>query len=120
MKRIFLVIIFILAVIGLAIGGTLVYSFNPHSKSFSEVYMLSENKIDGRYQYYAWAHGKAYCLESDIDLRDVLEDNEDEYGEYNLGAQKIKVQAIGIGKYKTDNSGIFMSVQTLIYEYLGQ
>ena len=56
MKRIFLVIIFILAVIGLAIGGTLVYSFNPHSKSFSEVYMLSENKIDGRYQYYAWAH----------------------------------------------------------------
>jgi len=99
--------------------GVLIYMFIPHTKHFNDIYMLSGNKIDGRFRYYAHVNGQTFLLESDEDLRNVLEDNEEEYGEYDLGEQDIEVKALGFDVYRTDNSGIFMAFPAISYEYVG-
>lgn len=106
-------------VIVAAVGGLLIYAFIPHTKHFNDIYMLSDNMIDGRFRYYARVNGQTFLLESDEDLRNVLEDNEDENGEYDLGPQDISVKALRFDVYRTDNSGIFMSFPTIAYEYVG-
>ena len=118
-KKTLKIIIAALLVIVAVACGILLYMFIPHTKHFNDIYMLSGNKIDGRFRYYAHVNGQTFLLESDEDLRNVLEDHEDEYGEYDLGEQDIKVKALGLGVYRTDNSGIFMSFPTIVYEYEG-
>jgi hypothetical protein len=100
-------------------GGMLIYAFIPHTRHFNDIYVLSANKIDGRYRSYARVNGQTFILESDDDLRNVLVDNEDVYGEYDLGPQDIRVKALRFDYYRTDNSGIFMAFPTIAYEYVG-
>ena len=118
-KKMLKIMIAVLLVIVAVAGGLLIYAFIPHTKHFNDVYMLSGDKIDGRFRYYARVNGQTFLLESDEDLRNVLEDNEDVYGEYDLGEQDIKIKALGFDVYRTDNSGIFMEFPTIAYEYIG-
>ena len=113
------IVIAVFLIIAAVIGGLMIYAFIPHTRHFNDIYMLSDNKIDGRYRYYARVNGQTFLLESDEDLRNVLEDNEDVYGEYDLGPQDIRVKALRFDVYRTDNSGIFMEFPTIAYEYAG-
>ena len=40
--------------------------------------------------------------------------------DFDLGTQDVRVKAIGIDTYRTDNSGVFVSFPAIVYEYVGE
>lgn len=118
LKIVLTIIISVVLACVLLVGGTFVYYTTPHTKHFTSVFKVSDNKIDGKYLYHVRSNGKVSILKADVDLSTVFESNSDEFD--NLGEHDIKVKATGFENYKTDTSGITTTYPVIVYEYVGE
>ena len=110
-----LISMIILAV--LIIGGITIHEVAPHKRHFNKVWLVSNNKFDGKYLYHGSNNrGKVFILKSETDLREILKASEEDA--YDFGEQDLTVKATGIEIYRTDISGIFISYPTIVYEYV--
>ena len=110
-----LISMIILAV--LIIGGITIHEVTPHKRHFNKVWLVSNNKFDGKYLYHGSNNrGKVFILKTETDLREILKASEEDA--YDFGEQDLTVKATGIEMYRTDISGIFISYPTIVYEYV--
>ena len=110
-----LISMIILAV--LIIGGITIHVVTPHKRHFNKVWLVSNNKFDGKYLYHGSNNrGKVFILKTETDLREILKASEEDA--YDFGEQDLTVKATGIEMYRTDISGIFISYPTIVYEYV--
>ena len=99
-------------------GGTALYLASPHTKHFTSITKVSNNRIDGKYLYHANNNSQISLLRSDTDLASVLANNGE--NEYEYKEQDIRVRATGIEIYRTDTSGIFTACPVISYEYVAE
>ena len=95
----------------LTAGGTAACMATPHTKHFTSITKVSNNRIDGKYLYHAYNNGTVYILRSDTDIA---------LAEESTGGLDIKVRGTGIGIYRTDTSGIFTAYPVISYEYVAE
>lgn len=89
----------------------------PHKVHFNKVYLVSNNKYDGKYLYHLSNNsGKVFILRTETDLRSIFTVSEED--EFDLGEQDLTVRATGIETYRTDISGLNISYPTIVYEYV--
>ena len=118
LKIVLVAVVSILFLCVLLISGIFIHFVTPHTKHFDSVYLVSNNKFDGEYLYYARCNGSVSFLKSRPDLTTVFVSNGED--EYDLGEQDVKVKAVGIDRYRTDISGFFASYPVIVYEYVGK
>lgn len=98
-------------------GGITVHEVTPHKRHFNKVRLVSNNRFDGKYLYHGSNNrGKVFILKTGTDLREIFKAS-DEDG-FDLGEYDLTVRATGIGIYRTDISGMFISYPTIVYEYV--
>jgi hypothetical protein len=111
------VFISILILTVLIIGGMTFHETTPHKVHFNKVYLVSNNKYDGKYLYHLCNNsGKVFILRTETDLRSIFTASEED--EFDLGEQDLTVRATGIETYRTDISGLIISYPTIVYEYV--
>lgn len=117
-KTVLAVVLTIAVLCALVTGGVLIFFVTPHTMHFDSVYQVSANKIDGKYLYHASSNGLVSLLKADDDLTTVYGSNGED--DFDLGEQDVRVKATGIDTYRTDNSGVFISLPAIVYEYVGE
>ena len=119
-KAVKIVLTVILSVIIIAVlitAGITVHEVTPHKRHFNKVWLVSNNRIDGKYLYHGSNNsGKVFILKTETDLREICEASGED--SFDLGEQDLTVKATGIGIYRTDISGLFVSYPTIVYEYV--
>ena len=116
-KIIITVFISVIILAMLVIGGLVIREASPHTRHFNKVWLVSNNKFDGRYLYHATNNrGKVFIMRTETDLRKILKSSED--NAFDFGEQDLTVKATGIEIYRTDISGMNLSYPTIVYEYI--
>ena len=99
-------------------GGAVICLATPHTKHFTSISKVSNNKIGGKYLYQANNKGQISLLRSDTDLAVILENNRE--NNYEFTEQYLRVKATGIEIYRTDISGMFIGYPVISYEYVSE
>ena len=98
-------------------AGITIHELTPHKRHFNKVLLVSNNRIDGKYLYHGSNNsGKVFILKTETDLREFYKASGED--SFDLGEQDLTVKATGIGIYRTDISGMFISYPTVVYEYV--
>ncbi|MBE7070717.1 MAG: hypothetical protein E7386_09505 [Ruminococcaceae bacterium] len=121
-KAVIIVLTVLISIVIIAVliaGGKTVRETRPHKIHFNKVYLVSNNKYDGKYLYHLSNNsGKVFILRTETDLRNVFKASEED--EFDLGEQDLTVRATGIETYRTDLSGLTISYKTIVYEYVSE
>ena len=116
-KIVLTVILSIIIIVVLVTAGITIHEVTPHKRHFNKVWLVSNNKFDGKYLYHGSNNrGKVFILKTETDLREIFKASEEDG--FDLGEQDLTVKASGIEMYRTDISGIFISYPTIVYEYI--